>query len=85
MGGFSRRQGIRDNVEIIAITTPQSRNPTTPETQPCGPIRKLFAHRGGGKLAPENTIAGAASAAWRYGFHAVEFDVMLARDGMPAW
>jgi glycerophosphoryl diester phosphodiesterase len=43
---------------------------------------KFLAHRGGGKLAPENTIA-ALQCGLAHGFHAVEFDVMLARDGVP--
>lgn len=43
---------------------------------------KYLAHRGGGKLAPENTIAG-LRCGLDHGFHAVEFDVMLARDGVP--
>lgn len=42
----------------------------------------VLAHRGGGKLAPENTIA-ALRCGLGYGFRAVEFDVMLARDGVP--
>ncbi len=43
---------------------------------------KFLAHRGGGKLAPENTLA-ALRCGLAYGFRAVEFDVMLARDGVP--
>lgn len=43
---------------------------------------KFLAHRGGGKLAPENTIA-ALQCGLAHGFHAVEFDVMLSRDGVP--
>ncbi len=43
---------------------------------------KFLAHRGGGKLAPENTIA-ALQCGLDHGFRAVEFDVMLARDGVP--
>ena len=43
---------------------------------------KYLAHRGGGKLAPENTIA-ALQCGLDHGFHACEFDVMLARDGVP--
>lgn len=47
-------------------------------TYPC----RIIAHRGGGTLAPENTLA-----AIRYGhaqgFRGVEFDVMLARDQTP--
>ncbi len=43
---------------------------------------EYLAHRGGGKLAPENTIA-ALQCGLAHGFHAVEFDVMLARDGVP--
>lgn len=46
------------------------------------PYPKVLAHRGGGKLAPENTIAG-LRAGLAHGFRAVEFDVMLARDGVP--
>lgn len=43
---------------------------------------QFLAHRGGGKLAPENTIA-ALRCGLAHGFRAVEFDVMLARDGVP--
>ncbi|MRW91235.1 glycerophosphodiester phosphodiesterase [Duganella sp. FT80W] len=45
------------------------------------PYPKIVAHRGGGKLAPENTLAG-LRAGLAYGFRAVEFDVMLSRDGI---
>lgn len=47
------------------------------------PLPRWFAHRGGGSLAPENTLAGIRLAA-RLGFGAVEFDVMLSADGTPA-
>src|SRR5713101_6245429 len=46
------------------------------------PYPKVVAHRGGGVLAPENTLA-AMQFGLDYGFHAVEFDVMLAKDGVP--
>lgn len=46
------------------------------------PYPKVIAHRGGGTLAPENTIA-AMQCGLAYGFHAVEFDVMLSKDGVP--
>jgi len=46
------------------------------------PYQKVLAHRGGGKLAPENTFA-ALRCGLSHGFRAVEFDVMLARDGVP--
>ena len=45
-------------------------------------LPRWFAHRGGGSLAPENTLAGIRLAA-RLGFRAVEFDVMLSADGTP--
>ncbi|MBP1207591.1 glycerophosphoryl diester phosphodiesterase [Duganella sp. 1411] len=45
------------------------------------PYPKIVAHRGGGTVAPENTVAG-LRAGLAYGFHAVEFDVMLSRDGI---
>ena len=46
------------------------------------PYPKIIAHRGGGKLAPENTLA-AMRCGLAHGFHAVEFDVMLSGDGVP--
>ena len=46
------------------------------------PFPRILAHRGGGKLAPENTIA-ALRCGLEHGYRAVEFDVMLARDGVP--
>ena len=46
------------------------------------PLPRWIAHRGGGTLAPENTLAGIRLAA-RLGYQAVEFDVMLSGDGTP--
>jgi glycerophosphoryl diester phosphodiesterase len=46
------------------------------------PLPRWVAHRGGGSLAPENTLAGIRLAA-RLGYRAVEFDVMLSGDGTP--
>lgn len=46
------------------------------------PYPRLVAHRGGGILAPENTLAG-MRCGLAYGFRGVEFDVMLAQDGVP--
>lgn len=46
------------------------------------PYPRILAHRGGGTLAPENTYAGLACG-MQAGFRAIEFDVMLARDGVP--
>jgi glycerophosphoryl diester phosphodiesterase len=43
---------------------------------------RLIAHRCGGALAPENTLAGLRKAA-ELGYRAVEFDVMLSADGTP--
>ncbi len=42
----------------------------------------VIAHRCGGALAPENTLAGLGIAA-RLGCVAVEFDAMLSADGVP--
>lgn len=43
---------------------------------------KIVAHRGGGSLAPENTLA-AMRCGYAHGFRAVEFDVMLSSDSNP--
>ena len=43
---------------------------------------RFIAHRCGGALTPENTLAGLRLAG-RLGFRAVEFDVMLSADGFP--
>lgn len=44
------------------------------------PYPRIVAHRGGGTLAPENTLAALRYGA-NHGFRGVEFDVMLAGDG----
>ncbi len=46
------------------------------------PYPRIVAHRGGGALAPENTL-GAIRRGASMGFKGVEFDVMLAGDGTP--
>ena len=46
------------------------------------PWPRIWAHRGGGRLAPENTLAGIARAA-ALGCRGIEFDVMLSGDGTP--
>ena len=46
------------------------------------PYPRIVAHRGGGRLAPENTLAAIRLGA-ALGFRGVEFDVMLAGDGTP--
>ncbi len=46
------------------------------------PYPRVLAHRGGGALAPENTLAAIRIGLER-GFRAVEFDAMLAADGVP--
>jgi glycerophosphoryl diester phosphodiesterase len=43
---------------------------------------RIIAHRCGGALAPENTLAGLRLAA-RLGCRGVEFDAMLTADGVP--
>jgi glycerophosphoryl diester phosphodiesterase len=43
---------------------------------------RVLAHRGGGVLAPENTLAGLREGL-RRGYRAIEYDIMLARDGVP--
>jgi len=46
------------------------------------PYPRIVAHRGGGTLAPENTLAAIRHGA-SLGFKGVEFDVMLSGDSLP--
>jgi glycerophosphoryl diester phosphodiesterase len=46
------------------------------------PYPRIFAHRGGGSLAPENTLA-AIRMGQSLGFRGHEFDVKLSKDGVP--
>ncbi|MFT6589199.1 MAG: glycerophosphoryl diester phosphodiesterase [Rhodoferax sp.] len=46
------------------------------------PYPRWIAHRGAGKLAPENTLA-AFREGTRYGYRMFECDVKLSRDGVP--
>ncbi len=46
------------------------------------PWARVLAHRGGGTLAPENTI-GAIRVGIEHGYRAIEFDAMLPRDDAP--
>ena len=50
--------------------------------RPLWPYPRIVAHRGGGLLAPENTLA-AIRLARSLGFIGVEFDVKLTGDGIP--
>ncbi|MDH4114940.1 MAG: glycerophosphodiester phosphodiesterase [Burkholderiaceae bacterium] len=49
---------------------------------PAWPYPRVLAHRGGGVLAPENTL-GAIRTGIAHGFRAVEFDAMLPADDTP--
>lgn len=51
-------------------------------TLPPWPYSRHIAHRGGGRLAPENTLAAMRVGA-EHGFTLVEYDVKLSRDGVP--
>lgn len=46
------------------------------------PYPRYVAHRGAGRLAPENTLA-AMREGYAHGYRMVEFDVKLAADGVP--
>jgi glycerophosphoryl diester phosphodiesterase len=50
--------------------------------RPLWPYPRIIAHRGGGLLAPENTLAGLRIAR-NLGYRAVEFDVKLTQDATP--
>jgi len=49
---------------------------------PAWPYPRWIAHRGAGKLAPENTLAAMRLGA-QYGYRMFECDVKLSRDGVP--
>lgn len=49
---------------------------------PAWPYPKLAAHRGAGKLAPENTLA-AMRLGYLHGYRMIECDVKLSADGVP--
>jgi glycerophosphoryl diester phosphodiesterase len=51
-------------------------NPTAP-----WPYPRLIAHRGGGRLAPENTMAGMRAGA-QHGYRMFEYDVKLSKDNV---
>jgi glycerophosphoryl diester phosphodiesterase len=51
-------------------------------TQRSWPWARVLAHRGGGTLAPENTIS-AIRIGIEHGYRAIEFDAMLPRDDAP--
>lgn len=46
------------------------------------PYPQWVAHRGGGKLAPENTVI-AFEEGYKHGFSMAEFDVKISSDGVP--
>ncbi|PCH55639.1 MAG: glycerophosphodiester phosphodiesterase, partial [Burkholderiaceae bacterium] len=46
------------------------------------PYPRFIAHRGAGKLAPENTLAAFRHGA-SFGYRMFEFDVKLSADGKP--
>ncbi len=50
--------------------------------RPTGRTRAISAHRGAGKLAPENTLAAFRHGA-SFGYRMFEFDVKLSADGKP--
>lgn len=55
-------------------------NPTAP-TLPAWPYPRWIAHRGAGRLAPENTLAAFRAGA-RYGYRMFECDAKLSADGV---
>ena len=51
-------------------------------SHPAWPWPAFIAHRGGGRLAPENTLAAMRTGA-AAGFRMMEYDAKLSSDGMP--
>src|SRR4030088_630189 len=62
--------------------SPHRASATTLRMHRTWPYPRVVGHRGGGALAPENTLAGIRKAA-ALGFGGVEFDVMLSADKVP--
>jgi len=58
------------------------RGPTRTAPVKAWPYPRYAAHRGAGKLAPENTLA-AMRIGQAHGYRMVEFDVKLSGDGVP--
>jgi glycerophosphoryl diester phosphodiesterase len=56
--------------------------PSIPPPHRPWPYPRVLAHRGGGTLAPENTVA-AIGVGRAHGFTGIEFDAMLAADAVP--
>jgi glycerophosphoryl diester phosphodiesterase len=66
-------------------TVPQAAAPASPDggpALPAWPYPRWIAHRGAGRLAPENTLAAFRLGA-RHGYRAFECDVKLSADGVP--
>lgn len=61
---------------------PHTTVPAPPNPTPPWPYPLWIAHRGAGKLAPENTLLAFREGA-RLGFSMFECDVKLSRDGVP--
>ncbi len=55
---------------------------TSPAALPAWPYPRWIAHRGAGKLAPENTLAAFRLGA-AHGYRMFECDAKLSRDGVP--
>lgn len=64
-----------------SIPRPGHATHNTPATLPPWPYPRWIAHRGAGKLAPENTLAAFRLGA-SYGYRMFECDAKLSRDGI---
>ena len=79
MSAAASRQGDRPP-EGAARSALRGEN-TSPPPLPAWPYPRLCAHRGAGKLAPENTLT-AMRVGHAHGYAMVEFDVKLAADNV---
>ncbi len=73
-----------DNARATARATAQTAAQTdvSPDTMRSWPYPLWIAHRGAGKVAPENTLAAFRVGA-AHGYRAFECDVKLSADGLP--
>src|SRR5439155_13108976 len=81
-GGARARVFVRRRDRSKGCRVSPRRRTSRTEPVKAWPYPRYAAHRGAGKLAPENTLV-AMRLGQTYGYRMVEFDVKLSGDGVP--